>query len=103
MFGSQSSLRVASNVLVIILLGGAVAILFDTVLTWFGARPLVSCTVMPLWWAVADPFASLLALAGLVMWVVSRLRNPAGFWLMVAGILLAIGPVLLSDVINPLC
>ncbi|CAN7690827.1 hypothetical protein LJR030_003638 [Rhizobium sp. LjRoot30] len=79
------------------------AFLSDILAIAFGFTPYISCTVLPAWQELAEPFASILTLCGLVMWVWSRLRNRIWLGLMLVGIVLGIGPWLMSYVLNPLC
>jgi len=96
-------LRVTSNIAVPVLLLVCVALLFDGAAMWFGAEPYISCTVMPTWEALAEPFASLLTIAALLWLILSRLRSTTALVLLCLGIVLGTGPLVMAYALNPLC
>jgi hypothetical protein len=101
MHAPSSPLRVAGNLLVIILLLVGVAYVFDLVFAWFGARPFFACNVLPAWLALSDPWPLLIALGGLGLWAFTRSRE--AMLIVVIGLMVGVVPWVINDALPGMC
>lgn len=95
MHSRSSVLRVAGNLLVIILLLVGVACVLDVVFAWIGIRPFFTCQVLPMWLALSDPWSLLAALAGLLLWAVTRSRE--AMLIFVIGLMVGVLPWIINE------
>lgn len=99
MNSSSSVLRVAGNLLVIILLLVGVAYLLDLIMVWFDARPFFACQVLPAWLDLSDPWPLLVALGGLILWVATRSRE--AMLIFVIGVMVGVIPWIINEYASP--
>ena len=93
----------ASNLLVIVILVVAAAYGIDVLLVWFDHPPYFACNVLPVWQALSDPWPLLVAVAGVLWWLGSRLRSRGGLLVFLVGLIGGIMPWLLAGLVNPVC
>lgn len=99
----RSPLRTASNIVVAVLLIGIIGLGLDALLYLLGFTPYLSCEVMPVWSELAQPWAGIVTVIGLGIWLVSRFTSGMGFLIMVWGVLLELVPWGWAYVLNPIC